>query len=86
MSARTALDYAVGIVGTVALAGCVRFPSAATLLPRPAAQMRASGDFGDSSDLRIPANAVARAGQEIPVVPVPPIPQGRDLERRYQCV
>jgi hypothetical protein len=44
--------------------------------------MRASGDPSDSSDLRIPANTLARAQEVPPVGPMPPVPQGRDLDRR----
>jgi hypothetical protein len=44
--------------------------------------MRASGDPSDSSELRISSNALARAQNIPPVVPVPPVPQGRDLDRR----
>src|SRR5579871_690701 len=82
MGARTALRWGVGIAWGLALSGCVRFPNASRPVPRPAPQMRASGDPTDSSDLRIPAKALARGGQEVPIVPVPPIPQGRDLDRR----
>ncbi len=81
MGAGTALRVGFGVAWSLALAGCLRLPKSPAP-SRPAPQLRASGDSTDSSDLRIPATALARRGQEIPVVPVPPIPQGRDLDRR----
>ncbi len=83
MRVRIARGCGLGAAWSLVLAGCVRFPNPPSPPPpRPAPQMRASGDSSDSSDLRIPAGAVVRAQEIPPVVPIPPVPLGREPDRR----
>jgi hypothetical protein len=62
------------------LAGCLNTPLGARYLaepnrPAPPDTARASAS-GPASDLRIPGDPVVRAGGDIAVVPVPPVPVG----------
>jgi hypothetical protein len=70
---RTAL-YAAGVGASLAVIGCISFPSSkpappGLLDPRPLAKRDAG------PDLRIRADQVAQ-GKDIPTVPIPPIPRG----------
>src|SRR5437660_3760981 len=71
---RTAI-FALGVGASLAVAGCLSYPSAKAppphLLDIPARPQAAANP---GPDLRIPANQVAQ-GNDIPVVPVPPIPR-----------
>jgi hypothetical protein len=74
LSGKKAAIYAVSLGASFTFLGCISFPSSkpappGLLNPRPQAKKDAA------PELRIPGDQVAQA-QDIPVVPLPPIPRG----------
>jgi hypothetical protein len=76
LSGKKAAVFVVGFGASLAVIGCVSFPSAKApppgLLTLPARQQAAADA---APDLRIPANPVVQAKNDIPAVPIPPFPR-----------
>jgi hypothetical protein len=65
-------------LGLFSLAGCLNTPLGARYLAEPSPPASPSAVDGQraASDLRIPGDSIVRAGGDVPLVPVPPVPVG----------